>query len=421
MSKPSWSAPQAQSISAFVVLPGSKSLTNRELVLSALAEDKSVLIDPLESRDTSLMIAALETLGTSFEKDGNRLIVTPGSIKGNTKIDCGLAGTVMRFLPPVAALAQGAVEFDGDAAARKRPMATTIDSLRKLGVEVIAEQDRLPFTIHSQGRVQGGRLEIDASSSSQFVSGLLLSAARFDEGLELTHSGKSVPSMPHIDMTLQCLKQRGVRAEQISSTTWKVDPGAIEGREVRIEPDLSNAGPFLAAALVAGGEVRTYWPSRTSQVGDQYRELLRAMGAEVIFEGETLTVRGSGVIQGIERDLSEAGELVPTIAALAALAQTPSKLTGIAHLRGHETDRLKALVTEINSLGGDAEELEDGILIKPASLHGGVWKTYEDHRMATAGAIIGLRVPGVEIEDIDVTSKTMPKFATLWLKMLGGK
>lgn len=403
------------------MLPGSKSLTNRELVLSALAEDKSVLIDPLESRDTSLMIAALEELGTSFEKDGNRLIVTPGSIKGNTKIDCGLAGTVMRFLPPVAALAQGAVEFDGDAAARKRPMATTIDSLRKLGVEVIAEQDRLPFTIHSQGRVQGGRLEIDASSSSQFVSGLLLSAARFDEGLELTHSGKSVPSMPHIDMTLQCLKQRGVRAEQISSTTWKVDPGAIEGREVRIEPDLSNAGPFLAAALVAGGEVRTYWPSRTSQVGDQYRELLRAMGAEVIFEGETLTVRGSGVIQGIERDLSEAGELVPTIAALAALAQTPSKLTGIAHLRGHETDRLKALVTEINSLGGDAEELEDGILIKPASLHGGVWKTYEDHRMATAGAIIGLRVPGVEIEDIDVTSKTMPKFATLWLKMLGGK
>lgn len=421
MSKPSWSAPQAQSINAFVELPGSKSLTNRELVLSALAESKSVLIDSLESRDTSLMIAALEQLGTSFEKEGNRLIVTPGALRGDTRIDCGLAGTVMRFLPPVASLAQGSVEFDGDEAARKRPMATTIDSLRKLGVEVIADQERLPFTIHAQGRVKGGKLEIDASSSSQFVSGLLLSAARFEEGIELTHSGQSVPSMPHIDMTLQCLKQRGVRAEQIFSTTWKVEPGPIQGREIRIEPDLSNAGPFLAAALVAGGEVKTYWPTKTTQVGDQYRELLTAMGAEVSFEGEKLTIRGSGVIRGIEKDLSEAGELVPTIAALAALAESPSKLTGIAHLRGHETDRLRALVNEINSLGGDAEELEDGILIRPAQLHAGVWKTYEDHRMATSAAIIGLRVPGVEVEDIAVTGKTMPEFASLWLKMFGGK
>ena len=421
MSKPSWSAPQAQSINAFVELPGSKSLTNRELVLSALAESKSVLIDSLESRDTTLMIAALEQLGTSFEKEGNRLIVTPGALRGNTRIDCGLAGTVMRFLPPVAALAQGSVEFDGDEAARKRPMATTIDSLRKLGIEVIADQESLPFTIHAQGRVKGGKLEIDASSSSQFVSGLLLSAARFEEGIELIHSGQSVPSMPHIDMTLQCLKQRGVRAEQIFSTTWKVEPGPIQGREIRIEPDMSNAGPFLAAALVTGGEVKTYWPTKTTQVGDQFRELLTAMGAEVSFESEKLTVRGSGVIRGIEKDLSEAGELVPTIAALAALAESPSKLTGIAHLRGHETDRLRALVNEINSLGGDAEELEDGILIRPAQLHGGVWKTYEDHRMATSAAIIGLRVPGVEVEDIAVTSKTMPEFASLWLKMLGGK
>ena len=421
VSKPSWSAPQAQSVNAFVELPGSKSLTNRELVLSALATGESVLIDPLFSRDSVLMMEALGQLGVVIERQENRLRVIPGPLKGDTKIDCGLAGTVMRFLPPVASLAKGRVEFDGDEAARKRPMATTIDSLRKLGVEVVEGGQTLPFSINAKGLVAGGELEIDASASSQFVSGLLLAAARFDKGLQLSHRGKTLPSAPHIDMTLHCLRQRGVDARQTSATSWKVNPGEIQSRQVKIEPDLSNAGPFLAAALVLGGEVKTPWPESTSQVGDFYRQLLSAMGAEVILEDSVLSVRGSGRITGIEQDMSEAGELVPTVVALAALAETPSKITGISHLRGHETDRISALVNEIVALGGDAQELDDGILIRPAKLRGGVWKTYEDHRMATAGAIIGLRVLGIEIEDIAVTGKTLPDFANLWLKMLGGK
>ncbi len=376
------------------------------------------MLDPLYSRDSQLMIEALKSLGTTFEKSANRLIVTPGKLVGPAKIDCGLAGTVMRFIPPLAALASGEITFDGDAQARRRPMATTIDSLRKLGVSVSAEGDGLPFSISSSGSVQGGELSIDASASSQFVSGLLLAGARYEKGLLIHHSGESVPSLPHIDMTLVCLAQRGVDAQRVSNSSWRVEPGAIAGIEVEIEPDLSNAGPFLAAALVTDSQVIIPWPENTTQVGDQFRKLLTEMGAEVEYKNKQLSVRGTGKILGIQADLSEAGELVPTIAAIAALASTPSELTGISHLRGHETDRLAALVAEINGIGGRAIELADGIKIEPSKLTGGLWKTYEDHRMATAGAIIGLRVAGIEIQDISVTSKTMPNFSQLWQEML---
>lgn len=418
MSIASWSAPQAQGFKASVRLPGSKSLTNRELVLSALANQPSTLIDPLYSRDSQLMLEALKSLGTSFEKSANRLRVIPGELTGPAKIDCGLAGTVMRFIPPLAALATGEVVFDGDAQARRRPMATTIDSLRKLGVDVKAESDGLPFSILATGEVQGGELSIDASASSQFVSGLLLAGARYQQGLLIHHSGESVPSLPHIDMTLVCLAQRGVSAERVGESSWQVQPGEIQGIEVEIEPDLSNAGPFLAAALVTQSQVSIPWPETTTQVGDQFRKLLEQMGAEVTYQNRQLSVRGTDKILGLEADLSEAGELVPTIAAIAALASTPSELTGISHLRGHETDRLAALVREINAVGGKASELADGIRIEPSKLTGGLWHTYEDHRMATAGAIIGLRVAGIEIQDISVTSKTMPNFAQLWFEML---
>lgn len=376
------------------------------------------MLDPLYSRDSQLMIEALKSLGTTFEKSANRLIVTPGKLVGPAKIDCGLAGTVMRFIPPLAALASGEITFDGDAQARRRPMATTIDSLRKLGVSVSAEGDGLPFSISSSGKVQGGELSIDASASSQFVSGLLLAGARYEKGLLIHHSGESVPSLPHIDMTLACLAQRSVDAQRVSNSSWRVEPGAIAGIEIEIEPDLSNAGPFLAAALVTDSQVIIPWPENTTQVGDQFRKLLTEMGAEVEYKNKQLSVRGTGKILGIQADLSEAGELVPTIAAIAALASTPSELTGISHLRGHETDRLAALVAEINGIGGRAIELADGIKIEPSKLTGGLWKTYEDHRMATAGAIIGLRVAGIEIQDISVTSKTMPNFSQLWQEML---
>ncbi len=406
---------------ATVRLPGSKSLTNRELVLSALAASPSVLINPLVSRDSELMIQALRNLGVEIRQQTDSVKIFLKEMVGETKIDCGLAGTVMRFIPPLAALAKGSVEFDGDPQARQRPMGTTIDSLRKLGIEVKSQNQALPFTVIGSGQVAGGKLEIDASKSSQFVSGLLLAAPRFKQGITLSHVGEHVPSLPHIDMTLKCLQERNISAHATSETSWEVKPGEIAGAEVEIEPDLSNAGPFLAAALVTGSEVRVEgWPTSTTQVGDEFRNLLSQMGAEVSLSGSTLTVRGTGQILGIKVDMSKAGELVPTIAAIAALASTSSEITGIAHLRGHETDRIKALVTEINRIGGHAEELEDGIAITPAKLSGGMWHTYADHRMATAGAIIGLRVPGIEIEDIGVTSKTMPEFPSLWQKMLAG-
>ena len=415
-----WAAPQASGLQASVSIPGSKSLTNRELLLAALAEGPSVLVDPLESRDSKLMIQALTQLGVSFETNGNEIVVIPGRLAGPATIDCGLAGTVMRFVPPMAALAKGKIEFDGDLAARRRPMHTTIDSLRALGVQVTAETSSLPFTIEGTGSITGGELTIDASASSQFVSGLLLSAPRFDQGLTLHHQGEHLPSMPHIEMTLQCLRDRGVVANQIDTASWRVEPGEIKGMRVQIEPDLSNAGPFLAAALVAGGSVSIpNWPSKTTQVGAMFPTLLEHMGANWEIKQGTLILSGDGTVRGIDADLSEAGELTPTIAALAALADSPTRLRGIGHLRGHETDRLAALVAEINRLGGKATELPDGIAIEPAALHGGEWQTYEDHRMATAGAIVGLRVPGVLVEDISVTSKTMPEFAQMWTQMLG--
>ena len=414
-----WAAPLANSpISATVSIPGSKSLTNRELVLSALASGPSMILNPLESRDSSLMIQALKQLGSDIESTPNSIRITPKPISGPAQIDCGLAGTVMRFVPPIAALAKGEISFDGDVAARARPMQTTIDSLRALGVEVSGSS--LPFTIHGTGEVLGGEVSIDASESSQFVSGLLLAAARFKDGITLKHVGNSLPSMPHIDMTIDTLKKRRVKVSKLNETSWRIEPGEITGRTVEIEPDLSNAGPFMAAALVGGGTVTVEnWPTSTTQVGNDFVSLLTQMGGQVSRNGTGMSVTGTGEINGIEIDLSSAGELTPVIAALAALATSKSVISGVAHLRGHETNRLKALVDEINSIGGKATETQDGLTIEPVDLRGGLWKTYGDHRMATAGAIIGLRVPGIEIEDITVTSKTMPGFELLWGKMLG--
>jgi len=422
----SWNAPTIKhALAGIVELPGSKSLTNRELVLSALASSPSELIAPLESRDSQLMIQALRNLGaqiTSAKQKGNlEIIPAPSDMKVNTKINCGLAGTVMRFVPPLAGLFPGEISFDGDEAARNRPMKTTIESLRKLGVEVNAEGDGLPFTIKSTGSIEGGELEIDASASSQFVSGLLLAAPRFSKGLKLKHFGKDLPSLPHIEMTLATLRNRGINAVQTSETSWEVQPGAIQGKQIVIEPDLSNAGPFMAAALVLGGTVTIKnWPEITTQVGKQFIPILTAMGAEISRDGSDLVVKGTGNINGIQIDMSEAGELAPVVVALATLANSESRITGIGHLRGHETDRLKALTTEINKIGGNASELEEGIAITPtATLQSGNWETYGDHRMATAAAIIGLAVPGIRVKNIEVVNKTMPELVSLWEQMLG--
>lgn len=417
-----WHAPVAsRAISATVHLPGSKSLTNRELVLSALASEPTELTGALVSRDSSLMIAALEALGARVDnKDSTNPTIYPATLDRDAKIDCGLAGTVMRFVPPVSVLNSGRVTFDGDTAARKRPMKTTIESLRALGAEVSNDNGQLPFDVEGLGRVSGGELTIDASQSSQFVSGLLLAAARFESGITLRHEGEHLPSLPHIEMTLECLRARQVAVSQPEQTVWRVEPGSIAGGKIAIEPDLSNAGPFLAAAMVAGGSVTIPgWPETTTQVGDEFDGILQQMGASIVRDERGLTVSGTGVIHGIDIDLSIGGELAPVIAALAVLADSPSHIHGIAHLRGHETDRLTALATEINRIGGNCVETDDGLIITPTNeLHGAVWHSYEDHRMATTGAIIGLRVSGIEVENIGTTAKTMPNFAELWLDMV---
>ena len=419
-----WLAPVASGpLAAAVELPGSKSLNNRELVLSALANEPTLLTGTLASRDSTLMIDALRALGTEIQvnTDGS-VLVTPKPFNRSATIDCGLAGTVMRFVPPVSVLADGEIKFDGDEGARRRPMHTTIKSLRALGVEVSDDGGgALPFTVHGTGKVSGGEITIDASASSQFVSGLLLAAARYENGLTLRHQGEHLPSMPHIEMTLDCLAKRGVKVSTPEPAVWRVEPGEISGGTVAIEPDLSNAGPFLAAAMVAGGKVFIPgWPSSTTQVGDEFDGILQQMGAKIIRENGGLSIEGTGLIHGINIDLSIGGELTPVIAALAAIADSPTLISGVAHLRGHETDRLAALAAEINRIGGIARETTDGLEIEPSeNLHGALWHTYEDHRMATAGAIIGLRVPGIEIEDITTTSKTMPDFANMWQKMLG--
>lgn len=416
-----WPAPHVEvPVHATVTLPGSKSITNRALILAALADGPATITGALRSRDTDLMIAALRGLGTEITGDAETLEITPAPLH-STAVDCGLAGTIMRFLPPAAALATGDVAFFGDEQARHRPLTTILDALRKLGLDV--DGDALPFVVHGTGGLRGGAVTIDASGSSQFISGLLLSAARFDEGITVHHDGKQLPSMPHIEMTVEMLRRADVEvstpADSRNAQTWTVAPGPIRAVDWEIEPDLSNATPFLAAAAVTGGEVSVpMWPRGTTQPGDVIREILVRMGAEArIFDG-VLTVQGPDKLAGIDIDLHDVGELTPTVAALAALADSPSYLRGIAHLRGHETDRLAALRTEINRLGGDVTETEDGLEIVPAPLRGGQWHSYADHRMATAGAILGLRVPGVEIEDIGTTAKTLPTFVTLWEQML---
>ncbi|MGN9785823.1 3-phosphoshikimate 1-carboxyvinyltransferase [Nonomuraea sp. ZG12] len=429
MSNEHWPAPVATGpIVASVSLPGSKSVTNRALLLAALADGPGVVRQALRSRDADLMVAALRALGatltplaeTSSSVDWR---VLPGEIRGGVAVDAGLAGTVMRFVPPMAALADGPVSFDGDPHARKRPMGPILDALRALGARV--DGDALPFTVH--GPLTGGEVTVDASASSQFVSGLLLTAARFAKGVTIRHVGPPVPSQPHIRMTIHMLRTAGVVVDDTEPDVWRVEPGPITGRDWAVEPDLSNAAPFLAAALVTGGTVTIPgWPLRTTQPGDALRGLLADMGATVGLAGASgdtadLVVRGTGEIAGIDADLREVGELTPTIAVLAALAGSPSRIRGVAHLRGHETDRLAALVTEINRLGGDAEETDDGLIVRPRPLHGGTFRSYDDHRMATAGAVLGLAVRGVEVENIATTGKTLPEFAAMWASMLDAR
>ncbi len=417
-----WPAPYRgnQAIDSAITIPGSKSVTNRALILAALSNSPSTLHKPLHSRDSALMVAGLKALGIGIQEATNGdLTVTPAPLFGPAQIDVGNAGTVMRFLPPVAAMAKGLIHFDGDERSHERPLGPVIAALESLGV-LIEHGSRysLPMTINANGQLQGGSVEVDATSSSQFISALLLVAPATKEGITVIHTGTSLPSLPHIEMTIQMLREKGVQVD-VGQNRWTVKPHLMQGMNSTIEPDLSNAAPFMAAAMICGGKLSVKdWPAQTTQPGDQLRDIFTQMGAIVTRSGNDLTISGTGQIHGIDIDLHDVGELTPSIAALCALADSPSYLRGIGHLRLHETDRLAALAQEINSLGGNVVEEPTALRITPAPLHAGIFHTYEDHRLATAGAIIGLRVGGIEVENIETTKKTLPDFPKAWANML---
>lgn len=419
-----WTAPLAQGpVAATVRLPGSKSMTARALVLSALADGPSRIQRPLRARDTTLMADGLRALGTAIDTSGtDDWTVEPRPLRGPATVDVGLAGTVMRFAPPVAALADGTVTFDGDPHARNRPLRPIVEALRSLGADIDASPSGgLPLVVRGTGALQGGTAVIDASGSSQFVSGLLLSAARCTKGLVLRHEGPPVPSAPHLRMTTHMLRAVGAVVDDSATDVWAVEPGPLSGRSWQIEPDLSGAAPFFAAAMVTGGTVTLAgWPRDSWQPVGVLGGLLTELGADVSQGDDGLTVRGTGRLHGIDADLSEVSELTPVVAALAALAGSPSSLRGVAHIRGHETDRIAALARELAKVGAGVVEHPDGLEITPGPLRAATFETYADHRMAHAAAVIGLAVEGITLTDVACTSKTLPEFPELWAGLVTG-
>jgi 3-phosphoshikimate 1-carboxyvinyltransferase len=449
-----WAAPPATAaVRASVHLPGSKSITNRALILAALADSPTTIVGPLQARDTDLMARAVTSLGASLEASddgthGNNhhhgngggpassastarpiWTIRPGWISAATRVDVGNAGTVLRFVPPAAALAAVEVEFGGDPRAAQRPVGQLLAALRQAGVEISdGGRGAVPFIVHGRGRVAGGAVTLDASASSQLVSGLMLAAPRYSGGIEITHDGERIPSAPHIAMTAAMLTAAGAEVESGSGgghsapDFWRVRPGRLSPGTVVVEPDLSNAAPFLAAALVTAGQITIPgWPAVSLQAASQILDVLAQMGAECQATPAGMQVKGSGRIRGITADLRDINELAPVLTAVAALADSPSEFTGIGHMRLHESDRLAVLASQVGALGGDVTELPDGLRVRPRPLRAGPdpFDSHDDHRMVMAAAVLGLAVPGLRVANAATVGKTFPAFRSLWAQMLG--
>lgn len=422
-----WEAPHGSGpVHATIRLPGSKSVTNRALVIAALAAGPTTIAGPLQARDTELMTGAVAALGAVVTRDSsapdmNTWTVAPGWTGEPASVNVGNAGTVLRFMPPLAALAKADVRFHGDARATQRPVGELLDGLRQIGVDVDDNgRGAVPFTIRGRGGVRGGMVTLDASSSSQLVSGLMLAAPRYDSGLLIRHVGARIPSAPHIAMTVAMLQAAGAAVEADGSS-WQVRPGALSPGTIVVEPDLSNAAPFLAAALVTGGDVTIPgWPQPSLQAAGPILEVLCEMGASAELTAAGLRIRGTGRIRGIRADLRDVSELTPVLCALAAIADSPSEFTGIGHLRLHESDRLAALAAEIGALGGQVTELPDGLHVQPRPLRPGAepFDSHDDHRLVMGAAVLALAVPGMRVRNAGTVGKTFPDFASLWQQML---
>jgi 3-phosphoshikimate 1-carboxyvinyltransferase len=414
--------PLAGPVDAVVSPPGSKSLTNRALVCAALAEGGSTLRRALDADDTNAMVDGLRALGIEVEADPPsqtvRVIGCGGRPPATVAIaDAQLSGTTSRFLLPVAALAAGTIRVDGALPLRARPMGPSIEALRSLGVTVtdVGAPGHLPVDV-SDGPVAGGEITVPGDASSQFLSGLLLAAPAMRTGLTVRVEGTLV-SRPYVDMTVAVMSAFGATVDRPDDRTWRVEPQTYAATTYEIEPDASAASYAFAVPAIVGGTVRVDGLGSSSLQGDvAFVELLARMGARVEQTATSTTVHGTGRLQGIEADLSAISDTAQTLAAVAPFADGPTRITGIGFIRRKETDRVRAMVTELRRAGVDAEEEPDGILVRPGPIRPATIETYDDHRMAMAFALLGLGAPGIAIADPGCVAKTYPGY---W-RMLAG-
>lgn len=406
--------PIAGPIDATISVPGSKSLTNRALILAAMADGVSTLHGALVADDTEAMAGAMRALGAEITLDPvETTVVGFGAAPrpGPRTIDARLSGTTARFVLPLLALGHGPYVLDGDEPLRDRPMGPTIDALRRLGAEV-DDGDRpghLPVIV-SAGSVRGDGVAVDGQTSSQFTSGLLLSGASLAEGISIDLVG-SVVSRPYLDMTIEVLRAFGVEAGIEGERRLWVRSGGLRATDYAIEPDASAASYFLAATAICGGEVRIRGLGERSIQGDaKVAAVFDLMGAQVSIDNGSTTLRSTRTLSGIDVDLTDMPDMAQTIAATAPFADGPTTVRGVEVIRGHETDRIAAIVTEMRRCGITAEEHADGFTIHPGTPQPARIETYRDHRMAMSFALLGLRTPGIEIADPGCVAKTFPQF-----------
>jgi 3-phosphoshikimate 1-carboxyvinyltransferase len=415
--------PIGHPLDATVAVPGSKSLTNRALVCAALADGTSVIEGALFADDTEAMGAALRSLGAVIDADaiGRRITVagTAGALRpGPVDLELRMSGTTGRFLLPVVALGQGPYHLDGTPSLRARPMGPTLAAMRDLGAS-IEEHDRpghLPLTVVAPGDLAGGRVAVAGDTSSQFISGLLLAGPYLRGGIEIAISTEVV-SRPYVDMTLATMAACGVEVARASAgatgaPVLHVPEAVYRAIEHRIEPDASAASYFLAAAALCGGRVTVDGLGRASVQGDaDFADLLGQMGASVERSATSTTVVGTGTLRGLgDVDLSDMPDMAQTLAVVAAFADAPTRVLGVGFIRGHETDRIASVVHELRRCGIDADAEDDGFVVRPGTPRSARVETYDDHRMAMSFALVGLRVPGIEITNPACVGKTFPGF-----------
>ena len=403
-------------LDATVEVPGSKSLTNRALVAAGLARGPSTITGALQADDTEAMVGCLCSLGIDVLADWDAAEVTVTGCDGeppstDAELDARLSGTTSRFVLPVAALGSGRYTVDGAPPLRQRPFGPTVAALRDLGAHVDEPggPGLLPLVV-SGGPVAGGEVSLPGDASSQFVSGLLLAAPAMRDGL-VVHVPTALVSQPYVDMTVEVMRAFGAVVDRPADATWIVAPTGYDGIRYAVEPDASAASYCFAAAAICGGSVTVPGLTRSSNQGDvAFVDVLERMGAEVTHGADHLTVTGTGELRGIELDMADLSDTAQTLAAVAVFADGPTRVTGIGFIRAKETDRIGAVVTELQRCGIDAEEEADGFVVHPGEPRPAVVQTYDDHRMAMSFALLGLRVDGIEIADPDVVGKTFPRY-----------